>query len=159
MVAIELYKPSDFDSVKSFVEAIQEHERKFVPELRTGVEISDLYVKSLIDNVNQKQGVCLIARDDDTNIGFAAAWLAEDDDPLLQQEARTHAYVSDMFVSESWRRRGIARQLLQAIETEMKRRGCKRIRLFSKAGNLSALKCYEANDYKAYEIILSKVLS
>jgi ribosomal protein S18 acetylase RimI-like enzyme len=61
---------------------------------------------------------------------------------LLSEDFRRYAYISDIFVSENYRRRGIAQALLQAIEKEMQKHGCKRIRICTKVSNLSALKCY-----------------
>jgi GNAT superfamily N-acetyltransferase len=44
----------------------------------------------------------------------------------LRDNARHHAYVSDIFVTDNWRRKGVARALLQAIENKMHERGCRR---------------------------------
>jgi ribosomal protein S18 acetylase RimI-like enzyme len=41
----------------------------------------------------------------------------------------------------------------------MRERGCRRIRVCSKAANVEALKCYEAAGYQPYEVIFSKALA
>ncbi len=159
MIKIDFYKPSDFETVKSFVESIQEHERINVPELESGAEIGTEYTKKLIDTVAAQQGLILLARAASDTVGFACAWIEEDDDMLLSEDVREHAYISDIFVNENYRRRGIAQLLLKEIEKEMKSRGCERIRICTKASNLLALKCYEASGYSQYEIILTKPLT
>jgi ribosomal protein S18 acetylase RimI-like enzyme len=158
-IAIEHYQPSDFDAIKSFVESIQEYERALVPELKPGTEIGLAYTTILIDTIVNQEGIVLVAKVGSVAIGFACAWIDSDDDPLLSDAARSHAYVSDLFVDERYRRRGVARLLLEAIDNEMLQRGCKRIRICTKAFNHAALNCYQANGYSAYEIILCKTLA
>ena len=58
--------------------------------------------------VAEHNGCMIMARADSGAVGFACAWIAQDDDPLIRDDARTHAYVSDIFVDQSWRRQGIA---------------------------------------------------
>ncbi|HEY9757320.1 MAG TPA: GNAT family N-acetyltransferase [Oculatellaceae cyanobacterium] len=157
-IVIDSFQPTDFEVIRGFVESLQEYERAQVPELKTGAEIGANYTKSLIEKIADRDGIILIAKIDSNAVGFVCAWIDEDDDPLLRDEARRHAYVSDIFVDDACRRRGVARLLLQSVETEMRQRGCERIRICTKATNLSAWKCYEANGYQPYEVILSKPL-
>jgi ribosomal protein S18 acetylase RimI-like enzyme len=159
MIEIDSFRPPDFDVIKGFVEAIQEHESVNVPELKPSMQIGSAYTKMLLSTVAEKNGAILVARAGVEAIGFVCAWIEEDDDTLLLDEARLHGYVSDMFVCESWRRRGVARQLMNAIEAEMIKRGCKRMRICTKATNPAAVGCYQANGYRPYEIILSKSLT
>lgn len=160
-LVIAPFQQTDFEVIRGFVESIQEYERAKVQELKSGAEIGAEYTEKLVDAISDqhRQGIILIAKMDNNAIGFACAWIDEDDDQLLRDDARRHAYVSDVFVADAWRRKGVARLLLQAIETEMRQRGCERIRICTKASNLSALKCYEATGYRPYEVILSKALT
>lgn len=160
-LVIAPFQQTDFEVIRGFVESIQEYERAKVQELKSGAEIGAEYTEKLVDAISDqhRQGIILIAKMDNNAIGFACAWIDEDDDQLLRDDARRHAYVSDVFVADAWRRQGVARLLLQAIETEMRQRGCERIRICTKASNLSALKCYEATGYRPYEVILSKALN
>ncbi len=159
-VEICSFESVDFDLVRKFVEAIQEYERAQVPELKHGQDIGLAYTQKLVDSIAdpQRQGLILIAKNKGDAIGFACAWIASDDDSLLSEEARSHAYVSDIFVDEAWRGQGVASLLLESVENEMSQRGCNRIRICSKASNSVALKCYAANGYRPYEIIFSKSL-
>ena len=59
-------------------------------------------------------------------------------------------------MAEAWRRHGIASALLRAIEAAMRERGCRRLRICSKAGNEEALGCYAAYGFRPYEVILTK---
>jgi ribosomal protein S18 acetylase RimI-like enzyme len=91
-------------------------------------------------------------------VGFACAWIAQDDDPLIRDDASIHAYVSDIFVDQNWRRQGIASRLMDELEARMRSRGCSRIRVCSKAANQLAVACYTAHGYRPYEIVFTKRL-
>lgn len=158
MIRIETYQPADLPAVTAFVAAIQEHERAQVAELKPGHEIGADYARLLLTRVAERNGTILMARVEGETIGFACGWMAVDDDPLLREDARPHATVSDLFVAAPWCGRGVARMLLAAIEREMRQRGCRQIRVTAKATNREALACYDAAGYGAYEVILWKPL-
>jgi ribosomal protein S18 acetylase RimI-like enzyme len=141
MVRIHLFRPADFAAVVAFVEAIQEHERLHVPDLKSGTEIGGPYANLLLRSVAERNGCMMIAR---AEVGASA---------------RIHAYISDIFVDRDWRRQGVASLLLDAVETAMRERGCSRIRVCSKAANQLAIACYEKRGYRPYEIIFSKQLN
>lgn len=159
MVTIHPFQPADFAAVVAFVEAIQEHERIHVPDLKLGTEIGNSYTNHLLRSVAERNGCMMIARAEVGAIGFVCAWVWKDDDMLVRDGARIHAYISDIFVDSDWRRQGVASLLLDAIETAMRERGCSRIRVCSKAANQLAIACYETRGYRPYEIIFSKQLN
>jgi ribosomal protein S18 acetylase RimI-like enzyme len=158
MITIDPFHQSDLAIVIQYVEAIQEFERIHVPELKAGHEIGTEYASMLIHSVAERNGCILMARAETVTVGFGCAWVQSDYDMLLRDDARTHAYVSDIFVEDAWRRRGIALQILSALETEMRSRGCRRIRICSKATNHVALGCYNEAGYRPYEITFTKDL-
>jgi ribosomal protein S18 acetylase RimI-like enzyme len=158
MLTIDAFQPPDLAVLIRFVEAIQEHERIDVPGLKPASEIGAQYAQTLIRMVAERNGCIRLARMKLDTVGFVCAWSEVDDDPLLRDDVRTYAYVSDIFVEHAWRRRGVALQLLDAIESEMRSRGCRRIRICSKGANHGALECYRKAGYRAYEIILTKQL-
>lgn len=147
---------ADAAAIASFVAAIQEHERTLAPDLKPGAEIAGSYTEWLTRRVAEHDGLILLARAGDAPVGFVAAWVTEDDDMLLEDAARSHAYVSDIYVVEAWRGKGVGARLLGAIEAEMRRRGCRRMRITAKAGNRLALRSYEDAGFRPYEVTLSK---
>lgn len=155
-VRIESFEPRDAAAIETFVAAIQEHERLTVTGLKPGAEIAQSYASLLLRNVAERNGVILMARAADRTVGFVCAWIDHDDDPLVCEDARQHAYISDIFVIENRRRTGVARSLLQAVEQAMQRRGCRRVRICSKATHVEALACYETAGFRPYGIVLSK---
>src|SRR5260370_42446502 len=94
MIRIEAFQPSDFAAVVAFVEAIQEHERDQMPELKPGPEIGKQYAEMLMRAVAERNGCMVMARAEAGAVGFLCAWDARDSDPLIADHARNHAYVS-----------------------------------------------------------------
>jgi ribosomal protein S18 acetylase RimI-like enzyme len=158
MVTIDEFQLSDLAALIRFVEAIQEHERTAVPDLKSGSEIGSDYAQTLMRTVAERNGSIRMAKMGGNTVGFGCAWVEEDNDPLLRDDARTYAYVSDIFVEDVWRRQGVALQLLDALEMEMRSRGCQRIRICSKAANHIAVECYKKAGYQPYEIVFGKRL-
>jgi ribosomal protein S18 acetylase RimI-like enzyme len=158
MIQIEPYQPEHRRYIEHFVAAIQETERALVPQLRPAADIAAQYAEWLLRMTAQRDGTMVMACDGDEPIGFACAWVDEDDDMLLDARFRRHARVSDVFVAEPWRRRGIGRLLLGAIEVDMRRRGCRQMRIMAKASNLAAMRCYEATGFCPYEVTLWKAI-
>jgi ribosomal protein S18 acetylase RimI-like enzyme len=158
MVRIASYRPKDFAAVVAFVGALQDYERAIVPALRPGHEIAQPYAEMLSSEAAARDGCILLAWAQTRPIGFVCAWCDEDDDMLLQDEFRRHAYISDIYVETEWRQRGVASKLLSSVEDEMRNRGCARIRICSKAANDAALGCYRRAGGGGYELILEKAL-
>jgi hypothetical protein len=104
MVTIDAFQPSDLATLIRFVEAMQEHERVDVPDLKSGSEIGPDYARMLIRTASDLDGCVRMARVGTEIFGFGCAWIAEDDDALLRDDAREHGYVSDLFVEGAWRR-------------------------------------------------------
>jgi ribosomal protein S18 acetylase RimI-like enzyme len=158
MFVIEPFQPTDLPRIVAFVAAVQEHERSSVPDLRPGAEIGAEYADIIVRNAAEKDGVILLAKAAGKAVGFACAWIDVDRDPLVREATRVHAYVSDIYVVDDWRRRGVARRLLAAVEANMLQRGCRRLRIAAKATNVAAVACYGAAGYRPYELTFFKSL-
>lgn len=155
---IEPYQQSDLASLVQFVSHLQDHEAKREPDLRPGEDIGEEYALSLLGRAAGDNGTILVARAGDEVLGFISVWKDRDDDLLLREAARSHAYISDLFVVEGMRGKGIARALLAAAESAMQAKGCRRIRVCAKATNPEAVRFYGRLGYRPYEIVYSKLL-
>lgn len=88
-------------------------------------------------DVRDHRLVFLVARADDEAIGCGAVRELE---PGIGEVKR-------MFVHSSWRRRGVARQLLAALETEARKLGYKALRLETGVGQPEAIGLYRSTGY------------
>lgn len=156
MITIAHYQETDLEFVSRFIAGLQDHERELVPALKPGVDVAQPYFEYMRNSVREKNGVVLVARADGVAIGFVCAWVEPGNDMLVSDEQRGYAYVSDLYVQEEWRRSGVAGQLMQAMEKELKAKGCRRIELYAKANNESAVSFYRRSGYLPYEILFAK---
>jgi hypothetical protein len=155
-VTIDAFQPSDLDTVIRFVEAIQEHGRIDVPDLKSGNEVGSDYAPTLIRTASEKSG-CIMARAETVTVGFGALGLKK---TLIRAFVMTRGNMdtsptssSKVFgVGKAWLR------LLEVLELEMRARGCGRMRICSKAANHLALACYKRAGYEPHEIVLTKRL-
>lgn len=155
-IRITPYRDADRPALLAFVAGIQDYERALAPQLKTGAEIAEDHADRVLSRVLEGSGVLLMAREGERPVGFLAAWMAADDDPLLQDAARQHALIGELFVEEAMRRSGIARALLAAGEAAMAARGARRLRIWAKAGNQAAVACYRTFGFADYEVVLEK---
>jgi len=73
-------------------------------------------------------------------------------------EARLHLYISELFVAEAWRGKGVAGALLAAAEAHARSLGIARVTIGSLAANTSARRAYAKAGFAEYEILLRKRL-
>lgn len=158
MFTIRPYQQTDFPLLAHFVSNLQDHERKREPDLRPGADIANDYARLLVERVSENGGEILFAWAFDEPLGFVCVWKDRDDDPLLHETARNHAYISDLFLIEKWRGKGVAHALLGAAEEALRTKGCIRVRVCAKASNSQATRFYSHNGYRPYEIVYSKSL-
>ena len=156
MVTIGPYRDSDRDAVAAFVVAVFDDEQD--PLQRPAADFATGYVDAMFRAVVERDGIIVVARVGEEPIGFGCIMTDHNLDPTLIESARARATVDYLFVTRAWRRRGIGRKLLNALEEEMRLRGCSRIRIRHKASNLPARKLYEAAGYLPQELILSKAI-
>src|SRR6266436_4185371 len=98
MIRIDAFQPSDFTAVVAFVEAIQEHERQQLLELKPGPEIGKQYAEMLMRAVAERNGCIIMARAEAGAVGFACAWTAGEEYPLFRDDERIPLYVPNIFV-------------------------------------------------------------
>lgn len=158
MFTIKPYHQSNFPLLAHFVSNLQDHERKREPDLRQGADIASDYARLLVERVAEDAGTIFFAWASEEALGFVCVWKDRDDDPLLQEMASSHAYISDLFVIEQWRGKGVAHALLVAAEEAMQTKGCVRVRVCAKASNSEAVRFYSDNGYSPYEIVYAKTL-
>lgn len=156
MITIAHYQETDLEFVRRFIAGLQDHERELVPTLKPGADVAAQYTEHILKCAREKNGTVLVACGDGVPIGFICAWVEPGNDMLVSDQERAHAYVSDLYVQPQWRRSGVAGQLMQAIEAEMKAKGCRRIELCAKAMNESAVKFYDRGGFQPYEVIFAK---
>jgi GNAT superfamily N-acetyltransferase len=151
MPLIRDYRVQDLNALEALSVEIQDYERQFDPALRTGADCASDYVQELLDIREKQSGRILVAEVDDEVVGMTAF---RTDKPI--EHERPHVYVSDLVVLPRYRRFGIARALLEAVEAETRSLGIGRILLMVYADNEVARRVYDEYGFEPLEILMVK---
>ena len=95
----------------------------------------------------------IVAEIDKQLVGFAGLRVV----PLIFYKG-THAELTELFVEESYRRRGVGRALIRFAERLAESKGAEELILHTDEENEAARKFYIAMGYEAWEIVMGKRL-
>lgn len=138
--------------------ALQDFEHALDAAAPRGDEIADAYLDRMFARCATWAGLVFVAESDGAVIGFVCVWgrvpPQEPDEPQAD-----YAYVSDLVVLATWRRRGIGRALLQRAEAYARALGMDTIGIGVMAGNREARALYDADGYRPVHVELRKALA
>jgi malonyl-CoA O-methyltransferase len=153
------YEPTrDEGPLRECVVALQEFERTLEPALPKGEAMADAYLAFLFDRCAAAAGRVFVAEVDRAVVGFVGV-LAEVPPAEPDEEQAPYAYVSDLVVLPTYRRRGIGRALLDRAEAFARERGARMLRVAVLAKNRPAGELYRSLGFSDYVVQLSKMLS
>jgi ribosomal protein S18 acetylase RimI-like enzyme len=139
-----------------FIE-LQDYERQLDPGKPEGSAVAQAYLNRMFDRCREWDGRVFVAEVAGQAVGFACVWArVRPDEP--DENPSEYAFVSDLVVRTTYRRRGIGRQLLSAAEGYARARGARTLRIGVLARNTSARRLYESAGFEAYEVELAKQL-
>jgi GNAT superfamily N-acetyltransferase len=153
-LAIRPYRAADRDVLLGFIHGLQEAERAIHPSRLPGDDVAEAYCRSLLDGGAE----IVIAELDGAPVGLVAGWLAIDGDPLQTMDWRRHGWISDVFVAEPSRGRGIAQRLLQALGQRLQEQGVTRLRICALASNAPSIAAFRRFGFTPFEITFDKPL-
>ncbi len=125
MTAIRRYRPGDLRSL------LRVEEESFGPRERYGPEV-------FLALISLPGSVILVAEEDGEVVGYSAGYL----------EGDGVGHIASVAVRPGFRRRGIGRALMEALERELVARGARRLRLEVRASNQAARRLYESLGYR-----------
>lgn len=157
-VAIRPYQGEvDFPGLVAFVAMQYEHERERQSDGRIhGGKMAPQYTSELIQAVEERRGCLLIAEVGSVPVGFIAAYVMSDPDPVLEERVREHAFVRDLFVLPNWRRMGVATRLVQSAEAHFRVINIPRMRLAGAAQNEAMLCLVVALNFHPYAAVYDR---
>lgn len=149
------------DSDRRFFEhamtGLQEFERPIEPNRRPGVTMARDHVSALIDWASQGGGA-LIAETAGDPVGFLIFGIDEEFGQFVLPENQRFGRISDLWVDETARGRGIARALIAEAERRLTTMGIARVEIGAVFANRRAIALYEAIGYQPSSLILAKSL-
>jgi ribosomal protein S18 acetylase RimI-like enzyme len=154
----------DFDHARDrtalrdcFIE-LQNYERQLDPGKPEGSAVAEAYLNRMFARCREWEGRVLVAEVAGQVIGFVCVWArVRPNEP--DENPAEYAFVSDLVVSTTYRRRGVGSQLLSAAEGYARTRGARALRIGVLARNAAAKRLYESVGFQEYEVELAKLLS
>jgi GNAT superfamily N-acetyltransferase len=139
-----------------FIE-LQNYERQFDPGMPEGLTIVEAYLNRMWARCRQWEGQVFVAEVAGQVVGFVCVWArVKPDEP--DDNSSEHAFVSDLIVGSTHRRRGIGSQLLSAAECYARACGARSLRIGVLARNGAARRLYTSAGFEEYQVELAKQL-
>jgi GNAT superfamily N-acetyltransferase len=132
VVEVRRATPDDIDVVSGILGEIDAHYGGRRVPLDQDQLVTDLFTDGSV-------ATCLLAVDGDTALGLAACSFRRQ-----AGEAPSSLYVKELFVRPSARRRGVAGELLAAIQAAAVKAGCSRVEWTADRDDTAALAFYAA---------------
>jgi ribosomal protein S18 acetylase RimI-like enzyme len=153
----------DFDASRDgtalrecFIE-LQDYERQLDPGKPEGSTVADAYLNRAFARCREWDGRVFVAEVAGQVLGFVCVWArVRPDEP--DENPAEYAFVSDLVVRTTYRRRGIGGRLLSAAKGYARARGARVLRIGVLARNAAARRLYESAGFEQYEVELAKHL-
>ena len=149
--------PADREQLHEFIMGTQRFESAFEPNRRLDRPVAAEYLALLEADVRSKGGRILVVEQAGKLLGWGVVHAQEDDVYVIGEE-RSFAYISELFVVEAVRGKGVGRALIAACEDWARSKGLNVIQIGVLPGNRRAASIYEKAGYSPYAIQLRKYL-
>ncbi len=154
MVEIRPYQSADLEAVRQLLAELQTYELQFdARRAEPTHEFITKYVSHLLMDIEERQGIILLAIVRNTICGLVAGYPEEEldfQDPYF--------YIAELVVSAAHRGQGVGSKLMHAIEDFARSKGCKRVGISVLFDNTRSHDLYQRLGFRDYVIELIKEL-
>ena len=154
---IRRYESGDEPACRACIVELQDAERRIDPRLRSGESMVDEYLAQLHTHCRNYAGTIFLAEHAGEVVGLVMV-LARVPFESLDEPPGEYALVAELVVRESFRRRGIARALLDVAEDYAREAGASELRIDVLSDNAPARQLYLREGYAPYKETLAKQL-
>lgn len=148
---------SDREAVIACVAGLQDYERTLDPELPPGERVARRYVDAMLHRCRAYKGRIMVAVDGEEVVGFLCV-LAKVPEQQVDDTARPHAMVGELYLAPELRSQGTGRRLLEAGEDFARAEDAQRLRVQVLAANGVARSLYASAGFHERLIELEKRL-
>jgi GNAT superfamily N-acetyltransferase len=141
---IRPYRDADRAACRAMLNGLQEYECSIEATRAHWADGGGAYTDWMLEESAHNAGAVLIAESPEGQaIGLLTCWRAEDaTDMTVMPAARVHLYISELFVVEAWRGKGVAAALLSSAEVHARHLGIAHVTIGSLAANAAARQVY-----------------
>jgi GNAT superfamily N-acetyltransferase len=149
--------PDDEAAILSFIDGMQLFEYAIESDRRIDATVAKEFFVEIFSRVESRGGAVLVYEDDGVLVGWAVVYRDENDIYVRSQE-RAFALISELFVVEGARGRGIGQALIVACEDWARARGLNVVMISVLRDNRRAERIYRAAGFETYYTGLRKYL-
>ena len=150
--------PADSENLKQGLVALQAHECALHDSRLDPQATAEPYLAWMLRQVAAADGLCLVAYQQESFVGFVAGWVEKADNPAETDDSTTFGYISDICLLPRWRGLGLSAVLLTAMERHFASQSIRRLRISTLANNRAAMAAYRAVGFQPYEMTLEKLV-
>lgn len=162
-ILIRKYEDADYDSFLRIIEDFQRYiaatdTSEVCCEFDSAADVKKYADQSLKD-VAEREGVIYFAEIDGKIVGFILGIVERNEKDtlyILTHKSGAHGWIGEVYVDSEYRKRGIARRLIDKIITDFKEKGCVNVRLYVMADNQIAISAYEKLGFSTRDLEMSK---
>lgn len=157
MKIIDFNRSIHLEGVRVCAIELQDTEHKLDLRLPTGAEIIDAYIPEMFERCENCDGKVFVADVDGKVAGYATI-LSRVTSEDIADGGLEYGLVADLVTLRDYRRKGVARALLEAAESFARERGTKWLRIGVLAANQVAVDLYETQGFSRIYVELEKDL-
>jgi GNAT superfamily N-acetyltransferase len=149
--------PEDKPVILAFIDGMQRFEHAIEPDRRIDAGVAEEFFTDIFARLAEKSGVAFIAEEGGEKLGWAAAY-REQNDVYVRADEREFAHVSELYVVEAARGKGVGRALIAACEEWARGLPVKVLTISVLEGNKRAATIYRKAGFATYYVGLRKYL-
>ncbi len=134
------------------------HERNLFDKTAAWSDIEENYMRHIILMQDEYEGTCLLAFVGEEPVGFIFGYVEDQDDSRIEVYMGRELYVSDGYVADEHRCKGIYRLLNKELERIYIEKGVKRICRYALVNNTKARSFLDSEGYVVTRLLHEKWL-
>ena len=146
----------NYELIAGFMYHLHKNEHGLFDKTAPWQDIEKGYMRHVIAMQEEFEGLCLVAYVDGKPAGFSFGYAQDQDDSRIEIYEGKELYVSDGYIAEEYRRKGIYRQLNDRMEQHYINMGVKRITRYTLVNNVRMRQLLEDEGYFATRIVYEK---